>query len=221
MKVLLSHDASLPVPHFENQDGWFVANGPITKAQLLEAASAAAGGELTRYRAEELAASLHQDLADTSANRAAMVCRGTSVEKPATPFLVKWLQFHYAAMNIETVVAVFSGFSRVIEVTEFAHGTADSVAFNTNVIVRRAVAVQAREVTLVHNHPQHLPAPSDPDVEATSAVGFALAAVGIILTDHWIIGHTEWASVRELGLLRDYRKELDDLVGSAQIGHGK
>lgn len=54
---------------------------------------------------------------------------------------------------------------------------------------------------MVHNHPGGDPAPSRADLEMTRAVRDALAAVGITLHDHLVIGRKGHVSFKGQGLI--------------------
>jgi len=53
----------------------------------------------------------------------------------------------------------------------------------------------------VHNHPSSDQTPSPGDIEMTRTVAKAIAAVGITLHDHVVIGRGKHASFKSLGLL--------------------
>jgi DNA repair protein RadC len=55
--------------------------------------------------------------------------------------------------------------------------------------------------SVVHNHPSGDTTPSRDDIEMTKAVAKALAAVGIVIHDHVIVGRGRHASFKSLGLL--------------------
>ena len=205
MKTLISHDAQCLafVPHFTQVDGCLTTAKPITRTQLLEAAIAAIGGQLSRM--DTLPVSNPKPavgVPPSSLNRP-VVCT-----EPSTPLLVKWLQMYYEPLSIEAALAVFQTRTRVIEVSELARGTAEQVHLLPQMIVERAVALQASQVIVVHNHPGDMPAPSPADIKWTHDAGLRLAAVGVHLEDAWIIGHREWSSLRYLGHLRDYAAEF-------------
>jgi RadC-like JAB domain len=54
---------------------------------------------------------------------------------------------------------------------------------------------------LVHNHPSGDTTPSKADIDMTRAVAKALAAIGIALHDHVVLGRGRHASFKSLGLL--------------------
>jgi DNA repair protein RadC len=78
-------------------------------------------------------------------------------------------------------------------------GTVDHTPLYPREITRRALELQASAVIMVHNHPSGDPTPSRADIEMTKQVVQALAAVGISVHDHVIVGknrHTSFKSQR-------------------------
>ncbi|MBI3445580.1 MAG: DNA repair protein RadC, partial [Magnetospirillum sp.] len=63
-------------------------------------------------------------------------------------------------------------------------GTVDHTPLYPREVVKRALALHASAVILVHNHPSGDPAPSRADIDMTRAVKDALGAVGIAVHDH-------------------------------------
>lgn len=203
MKILLSAEDLRHAPHFDKAGDKFVAKGPLTRAQLLEAAMVIAGPTLLKYKPPYV----HAESFEAGDPPPNLAC----CERPAwreTPYLVKWLQMHYSLLRVEAVVAVFYGWRNLIEVVEFGTGSPDRVPVFPDQIVRRAVEVQAAQVILVHNHPEFEPEPSTLDIETTDTIGYGLAACSVKLIDHWILGLTEWSSMKDLDLLRDYQQEF-------------
>jgi DNA repair protein RadC len=82
-----------------------------------------------------------------------------------------------------------------------AKGTVNHTPVYPREVVKRALALHATALILVHNHPSGDPAPSRADVEMTAEVKQAAAALGIVLHDHLIIGQGRQLSFRREGLL--------------------
>jgi len=80
-------------------------------------------------------------------------------------------------------------------------GTIDHTPVYPREVVKRALALNAAALILVHNHPSGDPTPSRADIEMTKEVKTALKAVGVELHDHLVIGRKAHASFRSLGLL--------------------
>ncbi|SFD10870.1 DNA repair protein RadC [Tropicimonas isoalkanivorans] len=80
-------------------------------------------------------------------------------------------------------------------------GTVDHVPVYPREIVKRALALNASALILVHNHPSGDPSPSNEDIVMTDRIADACRAVGITIHDHVVIGKEQDASFRQLGYL--------------------
>lgn len=77
-------------------------------------------------------------------------------------------------------------------------GTVDHVPTYPREIVKRALELDASAIIMVHNHPSGDPSPSRADIEMTKQVVAALAAVGISVHDHVIVGKNAIVGLRAL-----------------------
>lgn len=68
-------------------------------------------------------------------------------------------------------------------------------------VAARALEHHASAVIMVHNHPSGDPTPSRADIDMTRQVRDALAAVGVALHDHLVIGRDGHNSFKAMGLL--------------------
>ena len=84
---------------------------------------------------------------------------------------------------------------------EQARGTVDHVPVYPREVVKRALALNASALILVHNHPSGDPSPSDADIAMTAQIGTAAQALGLELFDHIIVGKSRELSFRSEGLL--------------------
>jgi proteasome lid subunit RPN8/RPN11 len=78
-------------------------------------------------------------------------------------------------------------------------GTVDHTPLYPREIVKRALGLGASAIIMVHNHPSGDPNPSRADIEMTKQVVQAMAAVGLTVHDHVIVGknrHTSFKSER-------------------------
>ena len=80
-------------------------------------------------------------------------------------------------------------------------GTIDHTPVYPREVVKRALALNASALILVHNHPSGDPKPSRDDIEMTREIKAASDALGIAIHDHLVIGRKGHASFRSLGLL--------------------
>ena len=84
---------------------------------------------------------------------------------------------------------------------EQARGTVDHVPVYPREVVKRALALNASALILVHNHPSGDPTPSQADIAMTAQIRAAAEALGITLHDHIVIGKSREQSFRASGLL--------------------
>ena len=90
---------------------------------------------------------------------------------------------------------------RLLRPVQIATGGRAECAVDLALLVRRAVTSHAAAVILVHNHPSGSVAPSEPDLDMTRKIKYALETVGITLHDHVIVAHNKSTSFYQLGLL--------------------
>ncbi|WP_102106853.1 RadC family protein [Kandeliimicrobium roseum] len=84
---------------------------------------------------------------------------------------------------------------------EQAKGTVDHVPVYPREVVKRALALNASALILVHNHPSGDPTPSDSDIAMTAQIADACGTLGIVLHDHLIVGKSTELSFRQAGYL--------------------
>lgn len=84
---------------------------------------------------------------------------------------------------------------------ELARGTIDHVPVYPREVVKRALALDATALILVHNHPSGDPTPSEADIAMTHQISDAAQALSISLYDHVIVGAGGERSFRSEGLI--------------------
>ncbi|WGH77253.1 DNA repair protein RadC [Jannaschia sp. GRR-S6-38] len=84
---------------------------------------------------------------------------------------------------------------------ELAQGTVDHVPVYPREVMKRALALNASALILVHNHPSGDPTPSEADITMTHAIRDAAEVLGLVLHDHLIVGKARALSFRSEGLL--------------------
>ncbi|MEM6727725.1 MAG: DNA repair protein RadC [Pseudomonadota bacterium] len=82
-----------------------------------------------------------------------------------------------------------------------AQGTVDHVPVYPREVVKRALALDASALILVHNHPSGDPTPSEADINMTHRIEEAAGALGLLLHDHIIVGQNKETSFRAEGYL--------------------
>ncbi len=80
-------------------------------------------------------------------------------------------------------------------------GTVDHAPVYVREVMKRAVALNAAAIILVHNHPSGDPTPSRADIAMTKEIIDAGASLGIQVHDHVIIGKGMHASFKALDLI--------------------
>lgn len=130
-------------------------------------------------------------------------------EKPALDNwdkLIAYLRATMAHRMVEQFRLLFLDRRNVLIADEVQHqGTIDHTPVYPREVVKRALALDASALVMVHNHPSNHPAPSKPDIEMTRQVREALEKVGVVLHDHLIISRRGHSSFRQMGLLEARR----------------
>nr|WP_302474180.1 DNA repair protein RadC [Roseococcus sp. MDT2-1-1] len=124
------------------------------------------------------------------------------------PVLHNWdrlLDYLTAALSRERVeqfrVLFLDARNRLLAEEVLGTGTVNHAPVYPREIMRRAIALHATALILVHNHPSGDPTPSRADVEMTREVAEAARMLGITLHDHLIIGRGGHCSFRKEGLM--------------------
>jgi len=82
-----------------------------------------------------------------------------------------------------------------------AQGTVDHAPVYPREIVKRALALDASALILVHNHPSGDPTPSQADIDMTRKLVETGRPFGLVIHDHIVVGRERTASFKALGLL--------------------
>lgn len=90
---------------------------------------------------------------------------------------------------VERLIAIcMSGAGRVLAVVEVAtSGGTGRVDVAKGAVAKVALAANAAAIVLAHNHPSGSLAPSADDVAFTASARAELAAVGVVLHEHFIV----------------------------------
>jgi DNA repair protein RadC len=135
----------------------------------------------------------------------ARLVREDLTERPALDDWDKLIAYLRAAMAhrmIEQFRLLFLDRRNVLIADEVQHeGSIDHTPVYPREVVKRALALDASALVMVHNHPSNHPQPSKPDIEMTRQVREALEKVGVVLHDHLIMSRRGHTSFRQLGLL--------------------
>nr|WP_207539981.1 DNA repair protein RadC [Sabulicella rubraurantiaca] len=124
------------------------------------------------------------------------------------PVLHNWdrlLDYLTAALSRERVeqfrVLFLDARNRLLADEVLGTGTVNHAPVYPREIMRRAIALHATALILVHNRPSGDLTPSRADIEMTREVAEAARIMGIALHDHLIIGRGGHCSLRKAGLL--------------------
>lgn len=121
------------------------------------------------------------------------------------PVLSSWQAvMDYCALSVRGEVERFHVLyldrkNRLISDERLSVGTVDHVPVYPREVVRRALALNASALILVHNHPSGDPEPSDSDIRMTKEVHSACGVLGLTLHDHIIVGAGRETSLRARG----------------------
>ncbi len=116
--------------------------------------------------------------------------------------LVDYCQGALAHERVEQVRVLFlDKRNQLIADEAQQRGTVDHTPIYPREVVKRALDLGASALILVHNHPSGDPTPSRDDIEMTRRLAAALAAVGIEVFDHLVIGRGRHTSFKALGLM--------------------
>jgi DNA repair protein RadC len=113
-----------------------------------------------------------------------------------------YLRMHFGALEAECFAVMFLDIRhRLIALETLFHGTLSHTIAYPREVVKRALALNAAAVILVHNHPSGHTDPSPEDVKLTHVMLQALSLVDVKVLDHFIVGAGDAVPLTDLGLL--------------------
>jgi DNA repair protein RadC len=116
--------------------------------------------------------------------------------------LVAYLRTTMAHRKVEQFRLLFLDRRNVLIADEVQHeGTIDHTPVYPREVIKRALALDASAIVMVHNHPSNHPQPSKPDIEMTRQIREVVEKVGIVLHDHLIVSKRGQTSFRQMGLM--------------------
>jgi DNA repair protein RadC len=138
-------------------------------------------------------------------NAAERLARAELAEQPVLgdwERLTDYLTIMMARRRVEQLRVLFlDPRNRLLADEDLGEGTVNMVPIFPREVLRRALALHATALILVHNHPSGDPEPSPQDIEMTNAVVDAVGTLGIVVHDHVIVGNGRVFSLRREGLL--------------------
>ncbi len=127
-------------------------------------------------------------------------CAGSILE--STEQLGEYLAPEFFGQRNEiTVVLCMDAKNKAILCRTLAEGSADSTPVDLRKILELALACNASQVVLAHNHISNIAMPSSEDIMATQLVSSILDPIDIRLRDHLIFASDDYVSLRDSGIL--------------------
>jgi DNA repair protein RadC len=113
-----------------------------------------------------------------------------------------YLQLQLGSREHEIFAVLFlDSAHRLIVLEEMFRGTLTQTSVYPREVVVRALALNAANVVLAHNHPSGTAQASRADEAITQTLKAALALVDVRVLDHFIVTRSEAVSMAELGLI--------------------
>jgi DNA repair protein RadC len=187
---------------FKQGDTKPLAKALINRYGSLAAVISAPADELRTLRGVGPHAATALKLMQEAALRLA---RAELLERPVLGNWDRLMDYLQAAMAHEATeqvrVLYLDTRNRLLADEVQGRGTVNHTPVYPREVVKRALALHATAMILVHNHPSGDPTPSREDIEMTQEVKRAATALGIVLHDHVIVGRGRWTSLRQEGLM--------------------
>ena len=113
-----------------------------------------------------------------------------------------YLQLQLGSREHEVFAVLFLDAShRLIVLEEMFRGTLTQTSVYPREVVVRALALNAANVVLAHNHPSGTAQASRADEAITQTLKAALALIDVRVLDHFIVTRTAAVSMAEIGLI--------------------
>lgn len=97
-----------------------------------------------------------------------------------------------SARREKILVLVCDAANRLIRTAVIADGSVDQCPFPVREILNLVLRIDGRAFAIAHNHPSGDPTPSHSDVDATSSIRTAAAAVGLRFLTHIVMAGSGW-----------------------------
>jgi len=110
----------------------------------------------------------------------------------------------FGQRNEITVMLCLDAKCKALHCQQLAEGTVDSTALNLRKMMEVALACNASQVVLAHNHVSNIAAPSQDDILATKIAYDALRQVEIHLLDHIVFSCDDYVSMRDSGVFKRF-----------------
>lgn len=110
----------------------------------------------------------------------------------------------FGQRNEVSVVLCLDAKCKVLQCRQLTEGTADATSLNLRKIMEIALACNASQVVLAHNHISNIAVPSEADLLATKLAYDTFQQVDILLRDHLIFACDDYISLRDSGAFRKF-----------------
>jgi DNA repair protein RadC len=115
----------------------------------------------------------------------------------------RFIEPRFAGARNEIAVALYlDGQNHLLEDRVIAEGVPTQSTIYLRRVLEGALAASASGVVLIHNHPSGEPEPSTDDDQTTFELEKGARLLGLVLTDHIIIGDGKYYSYTESGRLQ-------------------
>ncbi len=106
----------------------------------------------------------------------------------------------FGQRNEISVVLCLDAKCKVLQCQQLSEGSSDATSLNLRRVMEIALACNASQVVLAHNHTSNIAAPSKEDILATKLAYDALMQIDIFLRDHIIFAYDDFVSMRDSGI---------------------
>ena len=110
----------------------------------------------------------------------------------------------FSERNEVTFVLCLDAKCKVLQCQKLAEGTADSTSLSLRKMMEVALACNASQVVLAHNHISNIATPSQEDILATKIAYDAFQRIDILLRDHLIFAFDDYVSLRDSGIFKRF-----------------
>lgn len=110
----------------------------------------------------------------------------------------------FGQRNEITVILCMDAKGKVIQCRQLAEGSADSTTLNLRKMMEVALACNASQVVLAHNHISNIAMYSKEDILVTKLAYDAFAQMDIHLIDHLIFASDDYISMRDSGVFMQF-----------------
>ena len=111
------------------------------------------------------------------------------------------LPLFFGQRNELAYLVCLDGKSKVLAIRKLGEGIVDTVQIVTRKVLEAALACNASQVVLAHNHVSGVACPSHADIDTTLRLKNLLAEADIALLDHLIFAGGDMVSMAQSGLL--------------------